>query len=591
MTDGVINLRPDVELDDFLTFMWGDNVGYAYLPLKLPNTDEWEKHFFQWPVKKQQIIEHILQNTATAECYFSPALYKSSDSPEKDNLLGSQIVWADFDGNSPKDSALGDKVPLPTMRVRSSLEGHDHLYWRLNQFETDRSKIEQINRSIAYMLNADSSGWDANQILRPPNTKNHKRDKVVRVLTRSASTYGYEFFEGLEIPKQLTKEDIELEEVPEPLTVVAKYKWNTEDWEFFRKKDMAAGTRSSALMRLAYVCAEMRMSDEEAFAILANADERWKKFHKRTDRTRRLLDLINRARHKYPIDPEVVIDEFPVYGWQELLDLEIHVDWMIKGILQRQGLMVVAGAPGAGKTQICLQVLMHLAIGKSFLGWDMGPARKVCFFSMEMGPAELKFIQEQMNAILKDEEKKLLAENFMLVPIGHGVMFESTIDRRRIEHLLKTRKPECIVFDSLSTTTMDELSEERTAKRVMDIASQMRQEFDTSIIFIHHNRKAQVNNKKPNGLSDVYGSNFITAQATTVLGVWRNLRTNEIELSWLKVRLAKEPDDMCIIRVEGLMFEEVSMTGLTQEAEEKRKEAVSDQAKREQPSGQEFLRM
>jgi KaiC/GvpD/RAD55 family RecA-like ATPase len=337
-------------------------------------------------------------------------------------------------------------------------------------------------------------------------------------------------------------------------------------------------------MRLAYLCAEMKMSDEEAYAILANADERWKKFKGRTDQTKRLLDLINRARHKYPIDPEIIVDELPIYSWKQLLDLEIHVDWMIEGKLQRQGIMIVAGAPGAGKTQIVMQALMHIAMGKNFLDWKIETPRPVCFFSMEMGPADLKYIMGQMDAILTDEQKALLEQNFSLVPIGQGIMFESATDRKKIENVLRLKKPECVVFDSLSTTTMDELSEERTAKRVMDVASQMRNEFDCSIIFIHHNRKAQVNNKKPNGLSDVYGSNFITAQATSVLGVWRNLRTNEIELSWLKVRLAKEPDEMSIIRVEGLMFEEVSPTGLLKQAEESREEAIRDKAKREEPT-------
>lgn len=583
MSSGVVSLHPETELDDFFSFMWGENIGYAYAPLKLAGTDQWEKHFFQWPLQKDKLIEHVLENTATSECYFGPALFKSTD-PDKKNVLGSQIVWVEFDGNAPQDGILGDKVPIPTMRVRSSNEGHEHLYWRLENFETDVNRVEEINRAVAYMFQADTSGWDANQILRPPGTRNHKRDKVVRLLTRSASTYGYEFFNTLEIPKQLTKEDITLEEVPEPLTVVAKYPWAAEDWEFFRKPEIATGSRSSALMRLAYLCAEMRMSDEEAYAILANADERWKKFKGRTDQTKRLLDLINRARHKYPIDPEVIVDELPIYSWNELLDLEIHVDWMIKGKLQRQGIMIVAGAPGAGKTQIVMQALMHIAMGKNFLDWEIHTPRPVVFFSMEMGPAELKYVMGLMDAILTPEDKALLAENFKVIPIGQGIMFESSTDRKKIENVIRTIKPDVVAFDSLSTTTMDELSEERTAKRVMDVASQMRNEFDCSIIFIHHNRKAQVNNKKPNGLSDVYGSNFITAQATTVLGVWRNLRTNEIELSWLKVRLAKEPADMAIIRIEGLTFEEVSPQGLMAQAAKVREEAVNDQAKRDEPT-------
>ena len=583
MSEGIVSLRPEVELEDFFTFMYEDQSGYVYAPLKQPGGEDWETYYFKWPDQKDELINHILQTTNSAECYFGPALYKNTSNPVPENILGSNVIWAEFDGNAPRDGVLGDKIPHPTMRIKSSGEGHEHLYWKLDSFETDREKIETLNKSIAYTLFADTSGWDSTQILRPPGTKNHKRGKVVRTLTKSASRYTLDFFSTLEIPKQLAKEEIILEEVPEPLFVVAKYKWDPDDFAFFKKQEMATGTRSSALMRLAYVCAEMRMSDEEAFSILYNADERWKKFTGRKDQHKRLLDLINRARHKHPLDPDVVIDEFPVYNWGELLDLEIHVDWLIEGKLQRQGLMVIAGAPGAGKTQLSIQMLMHIAMGKQFLNWGVGPARKVCFFSMEMGPAELKYIMEQMNAILTPEEKALLRSNFMAIPIGNAVMFESTGDRRRIESFLKKYKPECIVFDSLSTTTMDPLTDETAAKRIMDVAGQLRMEFDTSITFIHHHRKAQVNNKKPDGLSDVYGSYFITAQATTVLGMWRNLKTNEIDLNWLKVRLAKEPDPMKIIRIEGLTFEEVSVKAIMAEAEQKREEMIHEATKRESP--------
>lgn len=577
MTDGVVNLRPEAELEQFFEFLWADVSGYAYLPLKKLNTsgeEEWELHYFAWPGEKRKVIEHVIKRTADYEVYCSPSLYKSpGQSPTKENVLGTNVLWTEFDGNSPQPGVLGDQIPNPSMRVRSSNEGHEHLYWKLEEFETDIEKYENTNKAIAYKLQADTSGWDSTQILRPVNTKNHKRNKIVRLINYSATRYPYEFFAGLQPPPQLSRQDIEINEIPNLQFVIATHQWSAEDFHFFLKKEMPTGTRSSALMRLAFICAEMRMTDEEAFAILINADERWGKFKHRKDRVKRLLDLINRARQKYPIDPEVVIDEFPVYSWQQLVDLEVHVDWLIPGYLQRQGLMLISGAPGCGKTQFSMQMLIAMATGRPLLNMKISEPRKVIYFSMEMNPAELKIFQNLMNNGLTDEERKLLAENFMFVPIGHGVMFESTSDQKKIERLLETRQPENIVFDSLSTTTMDELSDERTAKRIMDYSRRIGQEYDTAVTFIHHNRKAQINNKKPTSLDDVYGSQFLTTALTTALGMWRNIKTDEIELHWLKVRLAETPKPMHLVRNKAdLSFSVASPTALMELAENVRKE-------------------
>lgn len=569
MTDGVVSLRPDVELKEFLEFMWGDQQGYAYVPIKEPGGEDkakWETKFFEWPKEQDEVVEYILNVSPVAEVYFGPALYKAPGSPVPENILGTNVLWTEFDGNAPKGGVLGDKIPHPTMRVRSSNEGHEHFYWRLDHFETEFEYIESINRAIAYTLQADSSAWDPTQILRPIGTKNHKRDRIVRLITSSASKYSREFFSSLEIPKQLSKREIVLDEVPEALDVIFKYPWAAEDAEFFRKREMATGTRSSALMRLAFICAEHRMSDEEAFAILLNADNRWGKFKNRKDQEKRLLDLLNRARHKYPVDPEADIDGLPVFTWQELKELEVHVDWLIPGILQRQGIMILTGKPGVGKTQMMLQILIHIALGKPFLNWQIANPRKVAFLSMEMGQAEIKIFMDEMDSILTPEERVLLHENFYIVPVGQTIMFDMPADQKKIEQFLDTYHPEVMGVDSLSQSTLSSL-EEAATKKVMDFADRIRMNYDCSVAFIHHDRKAQIGNKRPKNLEDVYGTFYITAKATTVIGLWQSDRTYEIEVNYLKVRLAKAPNTTSVIRTErGLSFEIANARALVKEA-------------------------
>lgn len=170
-------------LSEFFDYIWSDTEAFVYLPTLDRATSQWVKAMFMWPRQKSGVIRHVLKQTSSGlEVFYSPALYKQAR-PIKENVQGSWTFWVDFDGNAPVPEELSENVPQPTLRMRSSLEGHEHWYWRLDEFVTDIATIDERNRSLAYLLQADTSGWDADQVLRPPFTRNYKRDRPVEVLT------------------------------------------------------------------------------------------------------------------------------------------------------------------------------------------------------------------------------------------------------------------------------------------------------------------------------------------------------------------------------------------------------------------------
>jgi hypothetical protein len=180
-----------LELGEFLDYVWGnaaswgDQEVWVYVPYQLPPyaPEDWTKAMFTWPRQRAGVIKHILRRTAErANVFYSPALYARAR-PTKPNVIGSWVLWVDFDGNAPDDWAPLD-VPEPTMRVRSSLEGREHVYWKLDTFLSDIDVLEDRNRAIAYILKADTSGWDADQVLRPIHTINQKNGLPVTLLVK-----------------------------------------------------------------------------------------------------------------------------------------------------------------------------------------------------------------------------------------------------------------------------------------------------------------------------------------------------------------------------------------------------------------------
>src|SRR5690606_29582506 len=116
------------------------------------------------------VVRHILKNSALGyNVFYSPALYRATK-PIKENVMGSWFLWVDFDGNAPlswEELESDISIPKPSLIIQSSLPTHQHCYWQLDEFLTDIETLEDRNRALAYHLKADTSGWDADQILRP----------------------------------------------------------------------------------------------------------------------------------------------------------------------------------------------------------------------------------------------------------------------------------------------------------------------------------------------------------------------------------------------------------------------------------------
>lgn len=536
------------QLGLFFDYIYGTQEGFVYVARKTPgNQHAFKQDFFSWPTRRLDLVNFVLASRDTFEVYTAPAMFTTDQGADKSHVQGASVYWVEFDGKTP-DDLLG--LPEPTLRIQSSNEGHEHWYWKLDESVTSVPDIESVNRALTYLFSADSSGWDATQILRPPFTFNHKRERETKILEVREKVYlSPGLFSGLPQPPPPVEAPIP-DSIPPIEQVILKYPFPDAATQLFRSGPNE-GKRSDQLMSLGYYCAEMNMVVEEILAVLMNADERWQKFAGRQDRMTRLMEIVTIARAKYP--PKTEGDRLEFMGLETLLSFQLDMTWAWEGFLQEGGSLVLAGAPGVGKTMFSLQAAAAMALGKPFLDRATGEPKRVGFFSLEMGHLDLKYFLMQMAEAWTAEERRILHENLQLCPRGEPLYMDTPEVRSDVEETIKYLELDGVFIDSLGAATDGEIADEKV-KRHFHWNDQLRKRTGAFVWYVHHNRKATGDNKKPNKLDDVLGSRYITTQATTVIGLGATDIENIIECIPLKVRMGKCPPKFRMSRDNNLHF-------------------------------------
>lgn len=574
---------PTVEgLLDFLDKIWGEDEGAVYLPLKEQTADgmpKVRKCFYRWPEQRESAAKFILKHAAdpSVEVFFSPALYRGM-SAKNTNVLGSRVAWVDFDGNFPAVWP-DDIAPRPSLEVQSSTEKNVHAYWILDE-SVEPKEIERINRSLAYALDADTSGWDANQFLRPPFSMHRKTRKPITVKVVADRTelapYSVGDFEHLPTPRDVIQEKIDLDALPSIEDVRALATWDQDLLELFNTTGGEAlkpgWDRSGGLARIAYKGAELSWTDEQIMSALLDADDRWKKYKGRTTRMKILEELVNRARAKIGYDvatDKQLLSRLLRDAPREEIELEIpdflsvkqlnaipgREDWICEGLLTKNGLGLFTGRPGTGKTQLALQFAADLAAGReSFLDYKLsGKPLKVLFLSLEMSAYQLQHFTFPLAKRYQGTD----LDNLTIYAKGEPVPMNQEAGQRLVDSWLDEYKPDVVIVDSLSQATSG-LSDDDEMSKMFAFLKALRRYHSFGMVFVHHHRKkandAQ-SRKQANTQSDIYGSYQIAATIDFALDLEdRNDENGYLDLHLLKARFRPVGDPEKVSRDSDLHF-------------------------------------
>lgn len=395
-------------------------------------------------------------------------------------------------------------------------------------------------------------------------------------------TYSLSAFGHITSAKELVSTKILDEALPSLEDVKTLAKWTADMVSLFNMTKLDAmavdddGTklfdRSSGMARMAYSGAEQGWSDAQIMAVLIDMDNRWGKYVNRRDReTRYLIPLVNRARQKHGYSGSLtdlamsalLQQQNPtpgteatkmVWGFDEFVNAEFHIDWMLEDLFAVGGFGLLVAHPGVGKTTLAIQMGAQLALGHDkFLQWDnVGGAKKVLFLSLEMGKPPLNhFLGLISNSY---EDKKKLNRNFLVAPFGTPIPLDTPEGQQFLSNLMDEYMPDVLIVDSLQKISSKELTDEQAVKNLIHYLSTVRAKYNTSLLVIHHNRKKPNEaQKKSIELSDVYGSTYIATDADFVMNL-HAVTQDVVAVTMVKNRLGPTPEPFEMHRDKNLTF-------------------------------------
>lgn len=139
--------------------------------------DSTRTRYFDYPASIGDTLAHAAEESEAGREVWHCAHLLTRGRRIKENAAPVATLWGDLDGAEVPNGPL-----KPTGVVESS-PGRFHCYWRLSD-EIPPGLAENLNKRLAVVTGADPSGFDLTQLLRVPDTVNHKyRGRpVVKVL-------------------------------------------------------------------------------------------------------------------------------------------------------------------------------------------------------------------------------------------------------------------------------------------------------------------------------------------------------------------------------------------------------------------------
>jgi len=500
----------EMEVEQFFTqlFRTAPPNSYFYGARIFKPSNQINKLWYQNILDLKAAVDNHSEADIT-DFYFSPAFYYRKTKNTKMNVRGTGSVWVDIDGGD-----YPEFEQEPNFVVTTS-PGHWHCYWLLEEMKP-LNEVEAINRSLARKYNTDKSGWDATQLLRPPGSFNRKRDNFRSTLTGydlhpranfSDVDYTTESSSSGEAGTGGSASSVEqiLAEANLTARVISL---------LFEATDSKSGEgRSGVIFETACLLTPI-LDDDRILALLELQDRRLGKYQDRSEAARKevLQGVIASARTKTKAKGPGAAKERPSHHYfsstAELFEAAAADDedeFWCQHLLFKDGITLINGDPGVGKTRFAFNLLDCLASGRDFIGKEIKEPIRCCYVGLDMPPRRLRGMRRQQLTQFTAEELVLIQKNVGYAVYSNSIDLARPEDQSGLANRLHEIAPQVVVIDVL-VNAVEDLNDDKVARPFFDWVRNMIAVLGCSFVIITHTRKEQPGNKANRKLDDLFGS-------------------------------------------------------------------------------------
>ncbi len=411
---------------------------------------------------------------------------RSRQEGTKDAVKIAWCLWADADAKlfpGGKVEALKRlrEFPLPPTVIVDSGHGY-HAYWRLKEAEEitspeDIVRIEAHLKGLAYDLGADASSAELARILRLPGTQN---------LKDSSTPLPVALIE-LEPDRQYTLPDFEsFLNIPTTQPPAPK----KSGWIAEALAGLIEGNRNATFAKIA---GRLHREGWEAADILTLLEPHAQASGFPSEELRQEIEGICRrypSKNSSPSFPHK--GEATETGTLEAIPLPKFlesggqtIEWCVERILPKEGVGILAGPAGYGKSWMLLDLAIECARGGKWLGEFPAAPSRVLYLDEESSPALLR---KRLHKLLGG--KQLQRDGLDVhVCVGQGLCLTEPASAARLRQLLDALRPGLVIIDSLIRVHRAEENSASEMSQVFAVVKGLVREFGCAVLFADHQRK------------------------------------------------------------------------------------------------------
>lgn len=180
-------------------------------------------------------------------------------------------------------------------------------------------------------------------------------------------------------------------------------------------------------------------------------------------------------------------------------------------VLFAGGIMQLTGKGKIGKTTLLFNILYGVALGRDVLGFKISKPSKILYINGENSPGTIQKLFKSFREYfcIDEEEENKIRENFLFHSAGLRLQKAKVFEE--IRGNLGEIRPEILILDPLKNFFSGEENSSDSMRDFMEAVRKLMQEFNLTVIIIHHTGKTQ----NEDGLYSGRGSSLLADDAET----------------------------------------------------------------------------